>query len=374
MNLVYGTPQNRSLEWVQGTDLDDLIFPLGGWDVVDGAGGTDTVVVAANASAFRLVQEDSATYVDTISAASDFGGRVQLINVEKIQFTDQLVSLEMARRWAGQAGDDEYLGGAAQDWLVLDGPRDQYSLESVGSGWRVSDGLGFSGADRLQSVERIRFADGVLLLPEQTWLTQQNDASFSDLPLGLYQFFVVAFGAAPGVTFMGQLGQAHRYGMSLLDIVEVFTTKKQFTDLYPASLSTEALARQLMARIVKNSADDAAIEDAVQDIQAALGIGWSLGKVIYTVFGNLAAKRLDDPTWGATAQLFKNQVEVSRYVTDTLHLDTTDLGVLRQCLQDVDAHSDTHTSQAMAQLVGMALDAHGLRDVFDGHTPWLDLG
>ncbi len=49
----------------------------------------------------------------------------------------------------------------------------------------------------------------------------------------MYQFFTVAFGAAPGATYWGQLQAAVESGMSTLDIVKVFTTKAQFLSLYP---------------------------------------------------------------------------------------------------------------------------------------------
>ncbi len=49
----------------------------------------------------------------------------------------------------------------------------------------------------------------------------------------LYRFFAVAFGAAPGVTYMGQLIEAAEWGLSIKEIVNIFTTKPQFTDTYP---------------------------------------------------------------------------------------------------------------------------------------------
>jgi len=230
-----------------------------------------------------------------------------------------------------------------------------------------------SGTDSLRSVERVRFSDGVALLTERAWLTQQAHGSYSELPVGLYQFFVVAFGAVPGVTYMNQMAEAHRYKMPLLDMVEIFTTKSQFTDLYNPGLSRLQLAEKLMECIVKTSADAPAIQEATDDVQKAMDAGWSLGKVIYTVFGNLAAKSPTDPTWGGTARLFQNQVAVAQYATETLNLDTTDIGVLQNLLNGVDADSNTSTPFATAQLVGMAMDAAGYRDVFDANTPWLAL-
>ena len=64
----------------------------------------------------------------------------------------------------------------------------------------------------------------------------------------LYQFFVVAFGAAPGVTYMNQLAAASDSGMTVKDIVNVFTQKPQFTSVYPTFLTNAAFA----AKIVEN--------------------------------------------------------------------------------------------------------------------------
>jgi hypothetical protein len=45
----------------------------------------------------------------------------------------------------------------------------------------------------------------------------------------LYQFFAIAFDAAPGVTYLSQLADADAAGMTVPQIVEVFTNKQQFT-------------------------------------------------------------------------------------------------------------------------------------------------
>jgi hypothetical protein len=108
MPNIYGSPNNTTFELIKGSNLDDLIFPLGGWDYVDGGDGIDTVVILGLSSQFKLVQENSITYIDAISAASKYANRVQLVNVEKVQFSDKVVSLETPRLMIAQAGDDEY--------------------------------------------------------------------------------------------------------------------------------------------------------------------------------------------------------------------------------------------------------------------------
>ena len=105
----------------------------------------------------------------------------------------------------------------------------------------------------------------------------------------MYQFFSVAFGAAPGTTYWSQVREAVESGMSTLEIVEVFTTKPQFLSTYPQSLSPEDFATRLVQNVVKDSATPAAKELAAKQIVDALGAGLSRGEVIYNVFSNLAA-------------------------------------------------------------------------------------
>jgi methionine-rich copper-binding protein CopC len=168
---------------------------------------------------------------------------------------------------------------------------------------------------------------------------------------GLYHFFVVAFGAAPGVTYMGQLAEAANFGLSLQEIVEIFTTKSQFTSVYPSSLTNKELAARLVENIVRASATEVTKQSAAADIEAALGLGWSRGKVIYTVFGNLANKPLSDPIWGGTAKQFQNQLAVARYFTETLEGDSTSVGRLQAVLGNVNKDSDVSSSAKVAQLL-----------------------
>jgi methionine-rich copper-binding protein CopC len=180
---------------------------------------------------------------------------------------------------------------------------------------------------------------------------------------GLYHFFVVAFAAAPGLTYLGQLAEAYNHFNSLparasdgagalQQIVEIFTTKSQFTSVYPATLSNRELATQLVDRVVKNSATAQARQQGIDDIQAALDIGWSRGKVIYTVFGNLASKPLDDPVWGNTARQFQNQLAVARYFTEEQAVASENLVTLQAVLSSVTANSDVASPEKIVQIIG----------------------
>ena len=193
---------------------------------------------------------------------------------------------------------------------------------------------------------------------------------------GLYRFFVVAFGAVPGKTYMAQLAEAWNYGLSLKQIVEIFTSKSQFTDRYPLSLSNAELAAKLVENIVGSSAQSAVKAQGVADIKEALDYGLTRGEVVYNVFGNLATRGLTDPVWSAlwgdTAVQFQNQVQVARFFTENpasqlavtytdntgtvrqkiLDTSTTDLSTLRSVLNKVAVVNDLSTEQMVVEIIG----------------------
>ena len=195
-------------------------------------------------------------------------------------------------------------------------------------------------------------------------IESQSHTSYTDLPTELYQFFITAFNAAPGVTYMDQLGDAYRWFKStevnpVKKIVDIFTTKSQFTDVYSPSLSHADMATQLVNNIVKNSATSVAKSEAIADIKGALDLGWSVGDVIYTVFGNLAHKSQTDTNWGNTAKQFDNEITVAKYYTETLNQSTTDLETLRDVIQPVTQSTDVSSDTLAAQLIGVALMTGG---------------
>lgn len=171
----------------------------------------------------------------------------------------------------------------------------------------------------------------------------------------LYHFFVVAFAAAPGVEYMNQLAEAYNWGLNLKEIVNIFTTKHQFTDVYSEALTSSQLATQLVANVVKDSASAQARAQAEADISWCLDHGWTRGDVIYQVFGNLATKSLLDPDWGQTAQQFLNQTAVARYFTEVMNQNTTDLPTLRAVVGDVTPATDVSTPELIATLIGIEL-------------------
>jgi len=162
------------------------------------------------------------------------------------------------------------------------------------------------------------------------------------------------------VTYMDQLAEAYSYGLSVKKIVDIFTTKTQFTEVYPANLSHKDMATQLVNNIVKESASASLKTEAIADIKGALDLGWSVGDVIYTVFGNLAHKPLTDISWGNTAKQFNNQISVAKYYTEVLNQSTTDLETLKDAIQPVTQWTDVSSDAIVAHLIGVALLTGGM--------------
>ncbi|NBQ47761.1 MAG: hypothetical protein EBU33_04810 [Sphingobacteriia bacterium] len=260
------------------------------------------------------------------------------------------------------AGDTHFYGNAGFDSVKYFGDSNQYELQFNSGQWNISNISNSKstefvslndGLDILESIEKIQFLDRSIMIESK------SHDSYSDIPTELYQFFITAFNAAPGVTYMDQLAEAYRYGLSVKKIVDIFTTKTQFTDVYSPKLSHTDMATQLVNNIVKNSATSTAKTEAIADIKCALDIGWTVGDVIYTVFGNLAHKSPTDPTWGNTGKQFSNEIAVAKYYTETLNQSTTDLETLRDVIQPVTQTTNVSSDAVVAQLIGVALMTGG---------------
>ena len=163
-NPILGQLHNQTREVLTGTSMDDTIYPGGGWDVVDGGDGFDTVVIVGRASQFKLVFDNGVTYIDALSGASAMTERAQLNNVEQIQYLDKTVSLVVNDTLKGQPGTDFFDGGLGLDTVVYSGPIDRYTINKSGNRYVVSEPTGSDDTDYLSNIERLQFSNGKLAL------------------------------------------------------------------------------------------------------------------------------------------------------------------------------------------------------------------
>ena len=163
-NPILGKLHNQTREVLVGTPDDDTIYPGGGWDVVDGGGGFDTVVIIGRSSQFKLVFDSGVTYIDALSGASAMTERTQLNNVEQVQFLDKTVSLVVNDTIKGQPGTDFFDGGLGIDTVVYSGPQERYSITKSGNRYVVSEPTGSDDTDYLSNIERLQFSNGKVAL------------------------------------------------------------------------------------------------------------------------------------------------------------------------------------------------------------------
>ena len=163
-NPILGKLYNQTREVLVGTADDDTFYPGGGWDVVEGGLGIDTVVVIGRSSQFKLVFENGVTYIDALSGASAMTERTELINVELVQFLDKTVNLVANDTFKGQPGTDLIDGGLGTDTVVYSGPLEQYTVNKSGSRYIVSEPTGSDDTDYLTNIERLKFSDKSIAL------------------------------------------------------------------------------------------------------------------------------------------------------------------------------------------------------------------
>jgi len=163
-NPILGKLYNQTREVLVGTADDDTFYPGGGWDVVDGGLGIDTVVVIGRSSQFKLVLDNGVTYIDATSGASASTERTELINVELVQFLDKTVNLVANDTFKGQPGTDLIDGGLGTDTVVYSGPLEQYTVVKSGNRYIVSEPTGSDDTDYLTSIERLKFKDKSLAI------------------------------------------------------------------------------------------------------------------------------------------------------------------------------------------------------------------
>ena len=145
-------------EVIVGTDLSDYISPLGGSDFIDGKKGYDTAYVFWPSTKFNITTVQGTTYLDAISGASR-SDKLVLRNVEAIEFSDKVVSLEINDRFVNTLAKDNFDGGPGVDTVFFNLESNNYQVVGGVSGIEVKSVNFSEGSDWLVGVERIQFKD-----------------------------------------------------------------------------------------------------------------------------------------------------------------------------------------------------------------------
>jgi hypothetical protein len=368
LQFLYGpNPEARSGNdrYYALDEFSNFVWDGAGTDTLDASKARAPVVLDLRPGTWGYVGEERGDYItDRGQVTVNYGTDIE--HLVGSSFADHLTGNALANRIEGGNGNDTLIGGLGDDTLVGGTGEDRveydFEISAARLQWRNGSTPGESGqlgvagpegTDWFEEIEHLMFTD------RQLDITARAPGSGGVVSDSLYHFFIVAFGAAPGVTYLDQLAEAAGSGMSLKSIVEVFITKAQFTDVYGVDLSTQAFAQKLVANVVKGAATDAVKAQAMKDIEDAMGSGFSRADVIYTVFGNLAQKPVGDLEWGRTAQMFQNQVQVAKAYTEVLQQSTTDLDTLRSVLDEVGFTQPLASTDAAIEVALVGLQGNG---------------
>ena len=162
--IILGKMHNQTKEILVGTADNDTIYPGGGWDIVDGGDGIDTVVIIGRSTEFKIIFDSGVTYIDALSGASAMTERAQLTNIEQVQFLDKTVSLVVNDTIKGSPGIDFFDGGLGLDTVVYSGPQERYTINKTGNRYVVSEPTGSDDTDYLSNIERLQFSNGKVAL------------------------------------------------------------------------------------------------------------------------------------------------------------------------------------------------------------------
>ena len=192
-----GTDQLVGIENLTGSAFDDLLFGDAGANVLRGGLGRDTLlgmdgddVLDGGAGVANIMQGGRGDDLYIVSAVGDsiveFADEgvdtVQTAlskfklaaNIENLTYTGSAAFAGTGNAQAniitggagddvltGGAGDDVLIGGEGVDFAVLTGLRDDYLIEQIEGGWRITDRVeGRDGVDLLYGMESVRFGDG----------------------------------------------------------------------------------------------------------------------------------------------------------------------------------------------------------------------
>ena len=151
--------------------------------------------------------------------------------------------------FASSAGDDVWNGGAGLDVAAYRGAMAEYDIRA-GATVMVSDhAAGRDGADTLQGVERLRFADGMLAL----------DTGVDGIAGQAYRIYQAAFNRTPDRDGVGFWISAMDHGQALPSVAAGFVQSAEFKALYGAAPSSASVVEKLYLNVLHRPGEAAGV-------------------------------------------------------------------------------------------------------------------
>jgi hypothetical protein len=163
----------------------------------------------------------------------------------------------------------------------------------------------------------------------------------------IIQLVVTAYNAAPGTALLTELVEAADGGASLADIATTLTTSTTFKSIYPTFQTATEFATEFLGSLVPEASADA-LAEGIAVVESVLNGGGTRADVILQAASYLAALSESDPSFGSSAALFNNKVEVATYHTVTLELDSESIATLQSTIATVTSSDDSVTAAKAA--------------------------
>jgi|GEM_PF-1043253 len=109
MASIYGLIHS-GLETLTGSAGNDQFYPVGGWDLLIGGGGIDTVYVLDTSKNYAITNTGNVNYIDAISGASS--SQVQMQDIEFVQYLDKKVALWNNTQIHSTLSNEDFIGGS----------------------------------------------------------------------------------------------------------------------------------------------------------------------------------------------------------------------------------------------------------------------
>jgi len=163
----------------------------------------------------------------------------------------------------------------------------------------------------------------------------------------IIQLVVTAYNAAPGTALLTELVEAVDGGASLADIATTLTTSATFKAIYPTFQTATEFATEFLGNLVPEASADA-LAEGISVVESVLNGGGTRADVVLQAAAYLAAVSESDASFGSSAALFNNKVEVATYHTVTLELDSESIATLQSTLATVTSSDDSVTAAKAA--------------------------
>jgi Ca2+-binding RTX toxin-like protein len=170
----------------------------------------------------------------------------------------------------------------------------------------------------------------------------------------IIELVVTAYNAAPGTELLSELVAIVDGGGTLADVADNLTGRTEWTSVYPSFQTAEEFAAEWLGNLVPE-ASAAALAEGIDIAVGLINGGASFGSILIAAQSFLSALPESDASFGTSAALFNNKVEVATYHTITKEQSGQSAGVLNAVTSDdatvTTANASIDTTAAAAAVV-----------------------